>query len=197
MWKPLTPIISFVTLAVASSFFIPLTMKEKSQSADLVVVGKVISVTRLLPDKPMTGDVYFGPSSVAVVEVAEAWKRREKEGVRFGESLENAIPKLIMVPCDYSFDESPSELTENRKYVMFLHELGRNFFHPLDPASMHVISNGRVADFGMDHPPTAEFKFGEKSKTFAEFKHRALKLMSEVPVQKGRPVETPISKIGG
>ena len=196
MWKSVTLLISAATL-VASSFFIPLTMKEKSQSADLVVVGKVVSVTRLMPDEPMEGETYFGPNSVAVVEVSEAWKRREKNGVRFGVSLKNAIPKLIMVPCDYSFHESPSELTENRKYVMFLRELGRNYFHPLDPASMHVVSDGRVANFGMNHPPTAAFNFDKKSQTFAEFKRRALKLMAEVPVQEIPPASGSPATNGG
>ncbi|MDB2687291.1 hypothetical protein N9Y42_08770 [Mariniblastus sp.] len=196
MWKHLIPIV-FVALAAASSFFIPLTMKEKSQSADLVVVGKVVSVTRLMPDEPMVGDRYFGPSSVAVVQVSEAWKRRGKDGVTFGESLKNAIPQFIMVPCDYSFSESPSKLTENREYVMFLKELGRNYFHPLDPASMHVVSEGRVADFGMDHPPTELFKFDERSKTFETFKSRALKLISEEPPEKVKPTITPTPTSGG
>ena len=61
---------------------------------------------------------------------------------------------------------------------------------PLDPASTHVVSDGRVADFGMDHPPTDQFKFDERSKTFATFKSRALKLISEEPPKKVKLQET-------
>ena len=177
-------------------FFTPLTMKEKSEGADLIAIGTVVSVTRLMPENSSiaveTNDAhYMGPGSVAVVEVSETWKRPEKtpmfklELLKAGpetHSVQSVTPKYIMVPCDYSFHESPSELTNGRNYVLFLRQTGNNIYHPLDPASTHVISEGRVAKFGMNHPPRDNFI--DKSTAITKFKAGVIKFLK---TQKNQP----------
>jgi len=156
--------------------FLPLTLQEKSEKADLIVVGKAVSVTRLLPNET-DGSVeaqdadYYGPAGVAVIHVTEVWKRPKADMRSFTlEPFKSVVPKYIMVPCDYSFSESPSDISTDVTYVLFLRQIGDNFFHPLDPASTHVVSKGRVANFGMNHPPTERVEFAKNSTPVPKFK---------------------------
>ena len=173
----------FATLLPLAFFaFRPLTIDEKSLGSDLIVVGKVVSVNHLIPEDidagfKKTDPRYFGPRSVAVVEVIEAWKQPENTRSFTLDPVKSFVPKYIMVPCNYSFAESPSDLTDRTTYVMFLKQLGNNIFHPLDPASTHVVSNGRVANFGMNHPVKPEF-VNESIET-DDFKEQVLKIISD------------------
>lgn len=119
----------------------------------------------------------MGPRSIAVVEIHEVWKVPARTAFWSEESSERAVvPQRIMVPCDYSFHESPSNLTVGREYLLFLKSMTANIYHPLDPASTHVIHDGRVADFGMNHPPSMKSQmpgkelFVDRSVLLEEFK---------------------------
>jgi hypothetical protein len=180
--------IAVVLLAsTVSASFIPLTLDEKTTKADLIIIGKVVSVSKLLPDNGFGNDEvsgfdgtkgsYMGPRSIAVVEVIDAWKLPFHTSFsRDDRTKRNVVPRLIMVPCDYSFHESPSELTKGRNYVLFLRAMSANMYHPIDPASTHVIYDDRVADFGMNHPPNMKSKipgrqtFRDRSTPIEEFK---------------------------
>jgi hypothetical protein len=150
-------VVMIASVASAASFR-PMTLREKAEKADLIVVGTVLSIRQVMPTNEFgyytTDDEtsYMGPTSIGVVEVSEVWKQKDGVTRFFRSGVENTAPRHIMVPCDYKFHEEPSDLTKDRKYVMFLRNLGANLYHPLDPASTHVIEGDRVAQFGMNHP---------------------------------------------
>lgn len=166
----------FLSVASSNAAFLPMSLERKVHVADLIVRGTVISVTRLIPERNVKGmdgsdGWYIGAHSMAVVKVEEAWKfGAGAKGPNFWarEKGKNVMPAFILVPCDYAYDESPSELTEKTSYVLFLSDMGSNIYHPLDPSCTHVIHEGRVADFGMDHPPGE--KWTTKSKPLKEFR---------------------------
>jgi len=175
----------FASTAVGA--FFPLSLQEKTEKADLIARGKVVKISRLMPDNGLRSDErvgfdgtegsYMGPRSIAVVEIKEVWKVPARTAFWSNERSERAVvPQRIMVPCDYSFEESPSDLTVGREYVLFLKSMTANIYHPLDPASTHVIHDGRVADFGMNHPPNMKSQmpgkelFTDRSTLIEEFK---------------------------
>lgn len=90
-----------------------------------------------------------------------------------------ALPMYIMVPCDYHFSESLSDLTAKVDYVLFLESLGGNFYHPVDPGSTHVVYEQRVRTFGMNHPVRDEEKFKMDSIPLEEFKSRIETLVKQ------------------
>lgn len=204
--------ISFVTAVIllaptVDAAFTPFTLAQKAERADLILRGKVVLITRLTPDTGLFGSDdlvgfdgtsgrYVGPRSVAVIVVLEVLKMPEGTAFR-GNVLRKrtVLPRRIMVPCDYSSSESPSDLTVDRSYVLFLRDMSANMYHPLDPSSTHVVHDGRVADFGMNHPadrrspvPGRE-SFLDRSTLFVEFKKHVLELLKtahEVDDQKSR-----------
>lgn len=197
--KILFPIVAFILFASsASAFFIPLTLKEKTRKADLIVKGKVVSISRLMPDNGFgfdelvgfdgTSGSYMGPRSIAVIEVIDTWKLPARTAFwNDDRTKRNVIPRRIMVPCDYSFHESPSDLTEGRSYVLFLRSMSANIYHPLDPSSTHVVHDGRVADFGMNHPPNMRYQmpgkelFRDRSTPLEEFKDSVMTILKTSP----------------
>lgn len=176
--------ITTVSFMCEAAFF-PLSLEEKSASADLVVVAEVVSVNRLATREALVADVkqgmYLGPTSIAVVKISAVWKD-SGHLTRFiaGNSGAGVLTQTIFVPCGYTFDESPSDLTVGQRYVMFLDALGANMFHPLDPASTHVLHEGRVATFGVNHPPANDFK--EQSVSVEEFNKQVMSAIA--PKQK-------------
>jgi hypothetical protein len=173
-----TIIISFSLLFINSfttyAGFGPLSLKEKCEKSDIIIHAKVISVTRIMPkDDPISHNPiqltvsnkghYYGASSIALVSVIKYIKNTVTK------SMGKDIPKFIMIPCDYSFSESPSDLTKNREYIMFLSKMGSNLFHPLDPASTHVVFDKRVRMFGMNHPAINDPDFKKDSITYDLF----------------------------
>ena len=140
----------FTLLGVAqvSAFFIPLSFDQKCYDSDLIVHGAVIDIVSVtVPEekaKKIEGlivkEPYGGPNSVALVQV----KRVVKGGARL-------LNRVVLVPCGYDFNESPSELTKGKEYVLFLEKMGHGFFHPLDPQCTHRVIKEQVAISGFDH----------------------------------------------
>lgn len=159
MKTTLVPLILAFSAVSSSAFFVPMTLQEKADRADLIGEGSVVSITRLMPKPPLNGSedsegAYMGAGSIAVVRIARVWKIPERTKFLLYHDLDKRVmPQFIMVPCDYSFHESPSDLTTGRAYVMFLRDMGSNIYHPIDPASTHVVRENRVARFGMNHSP--------------------------------------------
>lgn len=128
----------------------PLELREKTENADLIVVGRVESIVRLSPDEPSSSS-YVGPRSIAVISVREAWKIPDSTlFVTFENQIVSMPPRFIYVPCDYYRPEPPTSLTEKRDYVLFLEKLGENFYKPVDLASTHRLTAQLVQDFGMN-----------------------------------------------
>ena len=199
--KTLSATIAFILFSSsASAFFIPLTLEAKTQKADLIARGKVVSISRLMPDNGFGSDEvvgfdgtngsYMGPRSIAVIEVTDVWKLPPRTTFWSDDNTKpNVIPRRIMVPCDYSFHELPSELTEGHCYVLFLRTMTANMYHPLDPASTHVVHDGRVAEFGMNHPSSMKSplpgkeSFHDRSTPLEEFKSRVRAILKKSNAQ--------------
>lgn len=173
---------SLLLCQFALGAFLPLSLKEKVTRADVIAKVTVRKVTRLMPDKPNVAvdpkleGSYFGPLCIAEVKIDELWKNSGKKTVF--SSIEGklvSLPKTILVPCEYQFQESPSSLTEGKSYVVFLEAMGANLYHPLDQASTHRIKEDRVSDFGMDADPTPDF--GGRVIPVADFKKEVLALL--------------------
>lgn len=166
-----------ISTPVSNAAFSPLSMEERVQEADLIVRGSVVSVTRLMPERMVKGmdgsdGWYVGAHSMAVVKVEEAWKLGEgAKGPKFlAHEKKNVMPAYILVPCDYTGSESPSELTAGTSYVLFLFDMGSNIYHPLDPSCTHVIHEGRVGNSGRDQGPGE--KWATESEPLNEFRAR-------------------------
>jgi hypothetical protein len=160
-----------------------MTLREKAEKADLIVVGTVLSIREIMPTNELgyyvTDDKtsYTGPTSIGVVEVSEVWKQKDGVTRFFHSGAEVTAPRHIMVPCEYKFYEAPSDLTKDRKYVMFLRNLGANLYLPLDPASTHVIEGDRVAKFGMNHSHSLSPKV--ETDQIESFKKSVLAILSD------------------
>ena len=175
----------------ADAFFTPLQLSEKTEQADLIVEATVVSIKPLIRKDAaaeIRGEKMFnmGARSIAMVRVTKIWKQR-KAGTTTVAAKHNAkfnLSQLVLIPCDYSFHESPSDLTAGRSYVMFLREMRANRYHPLDPACTHVVHDNRVAKFGMNHSPEMELpiagkeKFKDRSIPLADFKKLVLEQLN-------------------
>lgn len=174
----LVGVLGCLGVSLAFAFFVPKSLEDKVREADLIGRGRVLSITRILTEEmnggSQAGDAYQGPLSIAAVRVLEVWKRPQPTSTSSGGSTEalQVIPRTIMVPCDYTFDESPSSLTLGREYVLFLKDLGANLFHPVDAASTHRIKDERVSSFGMDAEPAPTS--GDDTLSVKEFKTAVL-----------------------
>lgn len=182
MKLPAILLTSLLLCRFALGFFVPLSLDEKVLQADVIAKVTVRKVTRIMAEKPNEGvdqkiqGLYNGPLCIATVELEEVWKntgRKTAYSPTEGRTL--SLPKTIMVPCQYTFDESPSSLTEGKSYVVFLQAMGANLYHPLDPASTHRIKEGKVSDFGMNSDPTPDF--GGRVIPVADFKKEVLALL--------------------
>src|SRR5690606_8876523 len=133
-----------------SAFTSGMTLERKSVESGLIIQGKVVSVIDLSVQgvvletkESMKSEVlskeFSGPTAVALVYVEKV----VKGDLKF-------LGTVVYVPCGYSFDESPSELTKSVRYVLFLEAMGRNFFHPLGPYCIHRIFEEKVGLSGFD-----------------------------------------------
>ncbi len=173
-----TSVVGAAMTALCFAAFLPLEPKQRAAKSAMIVKGTVKKV-QILFDAPLTKGVgqvdgyYLGPRSVAVVDIEEVWKMPEDESCFLSKDLKRrTLPMQVLVPCDYTYHESPSDLTEGTTYILFLAQMGSNFYHPIDPASTHVIHEGRVARFGMNHRP--EKDFATKSVPLSEFRRQVL-----------------------
>lgn len=166
-----TLLITAILVHPALAFVVPLEWDEKCKKADAIVRGVVIDVVPLTKQVEDSGgftseknsdEDFTGPHAVALVRVTEILK---------GEATD--LAGVIFVPCGYDFDESPAELTKTKEYALFLEKMGHNYFHPLDPFSMHRVQMGRVGNSGFD--TASDFDAGKKaveSMTCEEFAKR-------------------------
>lgn len=125
----------------------PVEFKKKCNQSDVILRGVVTDIVTVANDvkdsrgsdqKVLEGD-WTGPSSVAVIRVVSILKGDTKK-----------LNTIIFVPCGYSFDESPCELTKSKDYILFLESMGHNYYHPLESFSMHRVQKERVGMSGFD-----------------------------------------------
>ena len=136
-----------IMLAPCFAFAPSKSLEAKSVQSDVIIRGIVLDIVTVageaVDSRGGTEDVlegdWTGPSSVAVVRVVSVLKGDSKK-----------IPSVVFVPCGYSFDESPCELTTSKDYIFFLESMGRRYFHPLDPYCMHRVQDGLVGMSGFD-----------------------------------------------
>lgn len=134
-------------LTPCHSMVAPIEFEEKCNRSDAIIRGVVLNiVTVAQKTKSSSGHEgslleggFTGPSSVAVIRVVKVLK---------GDS--EKVGPIIFVPCGYSFDESPCELTQSKDYILFLKSMGHNYFHPLGPFCMHRVQKEVVGMSGFD-----------------------------------------------
>jgi len=126
-------IVSLLLIFVASShaFVAPMPFKEQIQRADAVARIVVVQIAKL--DYTDQEDWTFtGMAKCRVVtDYTGALTNRD----------------FIYIPCDYTFDESPSPLEVGRDYIVNLELLksGR-IAHPVSHDSAHAVSNRKLID---------------------------------------------------
>lgn len=144
-------------LTTSYAFVAPIDLKAKCDKSDAIVRGVVVDIVTVAKDikdsrgsdqKILEGE-WTGPSSVAIVRVVSVLKGDIK-----------SMDTIIFVPCGYGFDESPCELTKSKDYILFLKSMGHNYYHPVNPFSMHRVQKDMVGMGGFDW----EGDFDPKSK---------------------------------
>ena len=129
------------------AFVGPIEFKKKCEQSDAIVRGVVVDIVVVAKDikdsrgsdqKILEGE-WTGPGSVAIVRVVSVLKGDIK-----------SIGTIILVPCGYSFDESPCELTKSKDYILFLESMGHNYYHPIHPFGMHRVQKDMVGMSGFD-----------------------------------------------
>lgn len=180
-----TTLLTFLLLCqFALAAFLSLSLEQKVTRADVIAKVTVRKITRVMPEKPNKAvdpkveGTYFGPLCIAEVEIDDLWKNSGKKTAFWSdEGKAVSLPKTILVPCEYRFEESPSSLTEGKSYVVFLEAMGANLYHPLDPACTYRVKDDRVSDSGIDSEPDPTF--GVRLIPVADFKKEVLALVGK------------------
>ena len=117
-------VVLIASVASAASFR-PMTLREKAEKADLIVVGTVLSIRQVMPTNELGYYIsddetsYMGPTSIGVVEVSEVWKQKDGVTRFFRSGVVNTAPRHVMVPCDYKFHEECAHrfsLSQNHRF---------------------------------------------------------------------------------
>ena len=147
--KPLFQAIlaTVIMLTPCYSFVAPIEFGEKCKRSDAVIRGVVVDIVTVAgqvknssgSDEDILEGDWTGPKSLAVIRVVSVMKGNSKK-----------INTVIFVPCGYSFDESPCELTKSKDYILFLESMGHNYYHPLGPFCMHRVQKEMVGMSGFD-----------------------------------------------
>lgn len=124
LWVAIVPLRS-------QAFVVPMPFAEKCSKAEAILhitVEKVESVD-------LTKNIAWQFHAVARCKVISSYKGKE-----------DWKGKLVFIPCDYHFDESPCDIEEGKEYVVFLETMGNfsKFGHPVGPLCCHLISDGKV-----------------------------------------------------
>jgi len=165
---PLVILLALALPPALQAFYVALTLEEKVAKADVIFIGKVIRVTKVITPAESDGEddgftFWSGPTEMAVIKV-ETYVSRPHGDIDRRQLVEG---DHILVPCGYTFDDSPSSLTDGRRYVVFLKELGAGIYHPLDPSCTYPIYDNRVLKSGEN---------GRAPKDAAEVAERTLPL---------------------
>lgn len=124
LWVVIIPVRS-------QAFVVPMTFAEKCSKAEAILhirVEKVESVD-------LTKNIAWQFHALARCKVMSSYKGKD-----------DWVEKLIFIPCDYHFDESPCDIEVGKDYVVFLETMGNfsKFGHPVGPLCCHLISDGKV-----------------------------------------------------
>ncbi|MBK1790690.1 hypothetical protein [Persicirhabdus sediminis] len=138
---------TLIMLSPCYAFVVPLKFAEKCERSDAIIRGVVLDIITVAGEvedssggkESILEGAWTGPHSIAVIRVVSVIKDDE-----------NQVDSVIFVPCGYSYDESPCELTKSKDYILFLDSMSRNYFHPLGPFCMHRVKNELVGMSGFD-----------------------------------------------
>ena len=126
-------IVSLLLIFVASTyaFVAPMAFQEQIQRADAVARIVVVQIAKL--DYTDQEDWTFtGMAKCRVV-------------TDYTGALVNT--DFVYIPCDYTFDESPSPLEVGRDYIINLEVLKRGrIAHPVSHDAAHEVSKGKLID---------------------------------------------------
>ena len=145
--KSSTYILAIINLLTINLFAVTgsMSLEDKCEKSDLIVQGLVLEIIDLydFTDKSkktrFTDRKFGGPYSLALVRVKNVLKGEQ--------TLKD---KVIYIPCEYNFDESPCELTKSVEYILFMDGMDRNFYQPLDSFCIHRILDNKIGLSGFD-----------------------------------------------
>jgi hypothetical protein len=132
-------ILSLLLTVVTSThaFVAPMPLKEQIQHADAVVRIVVVQVAKL----DFTDQEEWTFTGMAKCRVVTDYT---------GTFLNT---DFIYIPCDYTFDESPSPLEVGRDYIVNLEVMKRGrIAHPVSHDAAHEVSEGKLMDTESDSP---------------------------------------------
>ncbi len=125
--------ILFSGLALFShAFVVPLSFETKCRDADAVLVISVEKVEQV----SLTDEIDWQFKALARCKVESSFK---------GEA--DWAGSYIFIPCNYPFDESPCDIEEGKRYVVFLETMGNfsKFGHPLSALCCHEVVDGKTS----------------------------------------------------
>ena len=153
-------------------------LEEKTEKSDLIVKADEIEIIHLSfgsSDKVDRKDYesyrlqsYTTPTSVVVFEVSDVLKGNSEKVNRF-----------IYVTGGYWFDDAPAPGLGREATILFLRNLGENFYRCIQPHSDHEIREGRVAKKGLTIWNESEEENLELSMPYDEFKSDVLAILNE------------------
>ena len=130
--KTLRIISLLVALTISAKAFVgPTSFKEQVQLADAVVRIVVVQIAKLEYSEQEKW-TFTGMAKCRIVT---------------DYTVSFAGTDFIYIPCDYTFDESPSPLQLGRDYIICLEVMKRGrIAHPVSHDAAHEVSKGKLDD---------------------------------------------------
>lgn len=137
------------TALFSHAFVVPLTFDQKCRDADAILEITVEKIEKVALTEGMTWQF----KALARCKVASSFKGDE-----------DWAGKLVFIPCDYQFDESPCDIEQGKRYVVFLETMGNfsKFGHPLSASCCHEIIGGKAHTGIVGSEPVDLKVFAEK-----------------------------------
>lgn len=128
----------FLTLTTYSQAFVaPMQFKEQIERADAIARIVVVQIAKL---------DYMDQEEWTFTGMAKCRIVTDYTGV-----LKNT--DFVYIPCDYTFDESPSPLEVGRDYIVNLEVMKRGrIAHPVSHDAAHEVFKGKLIDPESDEP---------------------------------------------
>ena len=157
--KTLRVISLLVALTISARAFVrPTSFKEQVQLADAVARIVVVQIAKL---------EYSAQEELTFTGMAKCRIVTDYTGSFAGTDF-------VYIPCDYTFDESPSPLEVGRDYIVCLEvmKLGR-IAHPVSHDAAHEVSKGKLGDPASNDPDALLALEDFEARLRAELKKRA------------------------
>lgn len=162
----------FALAATSLSFVLPVPFEEKIQRADAVARIVVVEIAKL-KFTDQEDWTFTGLAKCRVVtDYTGAFKNTD----------------FVYIPCDYTFDESPSPLEAGMDYIVFLDLLNHGrIAHPVSHDAAYEVSNGMLADPVSDMNDTQVSLKDFEACLLAQLKKKAEQVSAEQHATRPKP----------